>query len=146
MLGLILILNIDTFKSDEPSARLIVAEGEYIISMDINQVELEKAGQQWRISPSGIQPSVLPSSEQLQGIVKAWQQAYISPADIDFDNELFSTPSTLVVISLAGVSQPTVVALNIVEKQLFLVINKQIFILNSPAIKQLLEPIVQVTQ
>ena len=117
-----------------------------IISMDINQVELEKAGQQWRISPSGIQPSVLPSSEQLQGIVKAWQQAYISPAYIDFDNELFSTPSTLVVISLAGVSQPTVVALNIVEKQLFLVINKQIFILNSPAIKQLLEPIVQVTQ
>lgn len=145
MLGLILVLNIDNFRSDQSSTRLIVAEGEYIISMQINQVEIEKAGQQWRIDPNGVQPSVVPGPEKLAAIVKAWQQAYVSPAGIDFDTELFSSPSTLVVLSLAGVSQPTVVALNIVENQLFLVINKQVFILNSPTIKQLLEPIVQVT-
>jgi hypothetical protein len=146
MLGLILVLNIDSFRSDEPTTRLIVGEGEYIISMQINQVEIEKAGQQWRIDPNGEQASVIPSHEKLQAIVKAWQQAYVSPAGIEFDNELFSSPSTLVVLSLAGVSQPTVVALNIIESQLFFVIDKEVYILNSPTIKQLLEPIVQVTQ
>lgn len=146
MLGLILILNIDMFKSDKPTARLIVPEGEYIISIQINQVVLEKAGPQWRISPIGMQPSTMPNASQLQEIVKAWQQAYISPTDIEFDNEVFSTPSILVTLSLAGVNQPTVVALNIIENQLFFVIKKQIYALNSPTIKQLLEPIVQVTQ
>ncbi|MFT6269935.1 MAG: hypothetical protein ACJAVV_002763 [Alphaproteobacteria bacterium] len=146
MIGLILVLNIDTFRSDGPTARLIVPEGEYIINMQINQVELEKAGPQWRIDPNGIQPNVMPTGEKLQDIVKAWQQAYISPAGMEFDNAVFSTPSSLVVISLAGVNQPTVVALNIVENQLFFVIDKQIYVLNSPAIQQLLEPIVHVTQ
>lgn len=145
MLGLILILNIDTFRSDGPSARLIVPEGEYILNIQINQVEIEKAGQQWRIDPNGVQPNVQVSAEKLQAIVSAWQQAYISPAGLDFDNTLFSSPSSLVVISLAGVSKPTVVALNIVEEQLFFVIDKQVYILNSPTIVQLLEPIVQVT-
>jgi hypothetical protein len=93
-----------------------------------------------------VQPSTQPNAEKLQTIVSAWQQAYISPAEIEFDNTLFSSPSSLVVISLAGVSQPTVVALNIVEGQLFFVIDKQVYILNSPTIAQLLEPIVQVTQ
>jgi len=146
MLGIILILNIDKFRSNEPTARLVVPEGEYIINLQINQVDIEKAGQQWRINPSGVQPSVLPSADELQAIIKAWQQAYISPAGVDFDNSVFSTPSSLVVISLAGVSKPTVVALNIVETQLFFVIEKQVYILNSPAIAELLEPIVQVTQ
>lgn len=146
MLGIILILNLDKFRSNDPVARLIVPEGEYITNIQINQVEIEKAGQQWRINPNGIQPSTQPSAEKLEAIVKAWQQAYISPAQIDFDSSLFSMPSSLVVIARAGVSQPTVVALNIVEEQLFFVIDKQIYILNSPTIVQLLEPIVQVTQ
>ncbi|MFT4655298.1 MAG: hypothetical protein ACI82S_002960 [Patiriisocius sp.] len=146
MIGLILILNIDTFKGEKPTARLIVAEGDYIINLQINQVELEKAGPQWRIDPNGIQPNVMPNAEKLQEIIKAWQQAYITPAEMEFDNSLFSAPSTLVVISLAGVSQPTVVALNIIESQLFFVINKQIYVLNSPTIQQLLEPVVKVTQ
>lgn len=146
MLGLILILNIDTFRSNEPTTRLIVPEGEYIINLQINQVEIEKAGQQWRIDPNGIQPNLQPNIEKLEAIIRAWQQAYISPAGIEFDNNLFSAPSSLVVISLAGVSQPTVVALNIVEGQLFFVIDKEVYILNSPTIVQLLEPIVQVTQ
>jgi hypothetical protein len=146
MLGLILALNFDKFRSDEPSTRLIIAEGEYILVMQINRVRIEKAGQQWRIDPNGVQPSVIPSPETLQGIVKAWQQAYISPAGIDFDAETFSTPSTLVVLSLAGVSKATVVALHIVEGQLFVVISKEVYILNSPGIGRLLEPIVQVTQ
>lgn len=146
MLGLILILNIDSFKSDGPSARLIVPEGEYIIGMHINEVQIERAGQQWRINTTGIVPSTMPSADQLQALVKAWQQAYISPAGLEFDNDLFSTPSVLVLISLAGVSEPTVVALSIVENQLFFVIDKRIYILNSPTIQQLLEPIVQVTQ
>ena len=88
----------------------------------------------------------MPNAEKLQEIIKAWQQAYITPAEMEFDNSLFSAPSTLVVISLAGVSQPTVVALNIIESQLFFVINKQIYVLNSPTIQQLLEPVVKVTQ
>jgi hypothetical protein len=146
MLGLILILNIDSFKSDESTTRLIVPEGEYIISMQINRVEIEKAGPLWRINPNGVQPNTLPSPEKLQVIVKAWQQAYISPAGIDFDGDLFSSPSTLVVLSLAGVAQPTVVALNIIDGELFFVINKQVFILNSPTIQKLLEPIVLVSQ
>ncbi len=146
MIGLILILNIDTFKGEKPTARLIVAEGDYIINLQINQVELEKAGPQWRIDTNGIQPNVMPNAEKLQEIIKAWQQAYITPAEMEFDNSLFSAPSTLVVISLAGVSQPTVVALNIIESQLFFVINKQIYVLNSPTIQQLLEPVVKVTQ
>jgi hypothetical protein len=146
MLTLILILNYDRFGSDEPTARLVVPEGEYIISMQINNVEIEKAGQLWRIDPNGIQPSVLPDAQQLQDIVSAWQRAYITPAGIEFDAALFGVPSSLVVISLAGVSTPTVVALNIVEEQLFIVIKKEVFILNSPTISALLEPIIQVRQ
>jgi hypothetical protein len=146
MLGLFIVLNLDSFKSDKPSARLVVPQGEYIINMQINNVELEKAGQQWRINPNGVQPSIIPSFEQLQTIIKGWQQAYISPAEMAYDNSVFSTPSSVVVISIAGVSQPTVVALNIIENQLFFVIDKQVYVLNSPAIQQLLEPIVQVSQ
>ncbi len=146
MIGLILILNLDKFRSDEPKARLIVPEGDYIISMQINQVEIEKAGQLWRINQSSLDSEFNVDSERLLGLVKSWQQAYISPAEIEFDSELFSTPSVLVVISLAGVSKPVVVALNILQEQLFLVLDKQVYILNSPTIKQLLEPIVSVTQ
>lgn len=146
MLALILILNFDKLGSDEPTARLVVPEGEYIISMQINQVEIEKAAQLWRIDPNGIQPSSMPTQVQLANIVAAWQRAYITPTDLEFDTELFGNPSTLVVISLAGVSAPIVVALSIVEGQLLFIIDKQVFILNSPAITDLLEPIVQVKQ
>jgi hypothetical protein len=145
VLAMILVLNLDKFSSDDgPTARLVVPEGEFILNITINQVEIEKAGQQWRISSKGVQPSALPSPEQLQRIVSAWQQTYISPAELDFDVSVFSDPDSLVVITLAGKIDPVVVALKIVEQQLFLILNKQVYILNSPSIKQLLEPIVNV--
>jgi len=146
VLGLILVLNLDKFRSEGPRSRLIVPEGEYIISMQIHQVEIEMAGQVWRVDPQGIQPEVVPDSERLREIVSAWQQAYISPAGIDFDIELFESPEVLVTLSLAGESNTTVVALTIVENQLFFVLEKQVFVLNSPSIKALLEPIIIVKQ
>ena len=146
MLTLILIFNYDKFGDDEPSARLIISEGEYIINMQINEVEIERAGQLWRLDPNAVQPSIVPTAEQLSDIINAWQRAYISPAGIEFDQEMFGNPSTIVVISLAGVSAPKVVALSVVEEQLFFVVNKQVYILNSPTIRALLEPIVQVKQ
>lgn len=145
MIALVVALNFDKFTSgDGPSVRLVVPEGEFILNVSINQVSIEKAGNQWRVSTKGIQPSLMPSAEQLQNIVSAWQQTYISPAGIDFDTALFSHPDSIVVISLAGKNEPVVVALKIVEAQLFVILNKQVFILNSPSIKQLLEPIVDV--
>lgn len=145
VIAMILVLNLDKFSSgDGPKARLIVPEGEYILNLSINQVEIEKAGQQWRISGKGVQPSILPNAGQLQSIVSAWQRAYISPAGIDFDADLFAAPDSLVIISLAGKLEPIVVALSIVEQQLFVIVNKQVYILNSPSITKLLEPIVSV--
>lgn len=144
MIGLILILNLENFGEKESTTRLIVPEGVYIISMQINQVEIERAGQVWRIDPNGVQVAAQMTEQRLQSIVQAWQQAYISPADIDFDAALFGNPNSLVVLSLAGQAQPIVVALTIVEQQLFFVIDKQVYVLNSPTIQSLLEPIVNV--
>ena len=145
VVAMILVLNLDKFNSDDgPKARLIVPEGEFILKVSINQVEIEKAGQQWRVSSKGVQPNILPNEAQLQSLVAAWQQAYISPAGLDFDPAVFASPDTLVIISLAGKNEPVVVAFTIVEEQLFLILNKQVYILNSPSIKRLLEPIVVV--
>lgn len=146
VIGLILIFNLDKFRENDQTTRKVVNDGEYILSMQINEVELERAGQTWRIDPNGVQPSQQPSAQQLQTIINAWQQAYITPAGIEYDTNLFSSPNSLVVLYLAGQSKPIVVALNIVQEQLFFVIDQQVFILNSPSIQQLLEPIVQVKQ
>lgn len=40
MIALILILNLEQFKNDTPKTRLIVPEGEYILSLNINGVEI----------------------------------------------------------------------------------------------------------
>ena len=145
MVGLILALNWERLSGDdETSVRLIVPEGEFVLSMQINQVMIEKAGMIWRINPNGIQASSLVSNEQLEQIVSAWQQAYIAPADIYFDPQVFSNPEVIVTLSLAGQPVPTVVALKIVQEQMFVVINKDIFVLMSPSVNALLEPIVEV--
>ncbi|MDT0596434.1 hypothetical protein [Glaciecola petra] len=147
MLGLILALNWNRFFSqDETSTRLIVPEGEFILSMQINQVMIEKAGMVWRINPNGVQANTQASSETLAEIVSAWQKAYIAPAGFDFDSQLFANPEVIVTLSLAGQSMPTVIAFKIIEQQLFVVIDKRVFVLMSPPIKSLLEPIVEVTQ
>lgn len=147
MLALILILNMDRFSSnDKPAIRPIVDEGEYILSLSINQVKIEKAASQWRINSSGVQPNQMPSAQTLQAIVSAWQQAYIQPAEIDFTTQIFGTPDTLVEINIAGRNNSIVVAFSIVEQQLFLVIDKQVFVLMSPSVGQLLSPIVLVKQ
>lgn len=145
MLVLILILNLDQFSSnDKAQARLVVAQGEYILSMQINQLEIEKAGSQWRINPNAIAPSNMPTAQQLQSIILAWQQAYVQPADIEFDSQQFASPDTLVSLNLAGSNTPIVVAFFIVNEQVYLVLNKQVYVLMSPNIEQLLSPIVTV--
>lgn len=78
--------------------------------------------------------------------MSAWQRAYVSPADIDFDTELFGQPDILVTLQLAGVSQATVIGFSIINEQLYLTLNTQVYILNSPNVSFLLEPIVTVTQ
>lgn len=146
VIGLILIFNLDRFSDQSQATRKIVQDGEYILSMQINQVELERAGQVWRVDPNGIQPSEPMDSTSIESIINAWQSAFITPADIAFDQALFSNPNSLVVISLAGQSQPVVIGLFIIREQLFFVLEKQVFVLNSPSIQQLLEPIVTVKQ
>ena len=146
MIALILILNLDQFNQEEARTRLIVPEGEYILSIDINGLEIEKAGPQWRIAPSGIQANETINETQLSDIVDAWQRAYISPVGTEFSTEVFGQPDIIAVLQLAGVSKQTVVAFNIVQEELFLVIDKQVYILNSPNVAQLLEPVVNVTQ
>lgn len=146
MIALILILNLDQFNQEEARTRLIVPEGEYILSIDINGLEIEKAGPQWRIAPSGIQANETINETQLSDIVDAWQRAYISPVSTEFSTEVFGQPDIIAVLQLAGVSKQTVVAFNIVQEELFLVIDKQVYILNSPNVAQLLEPVVNVTQ
>lgn len=146
MIALILILNLEQFKNDTPKTRLIVPEGEYILSLNINGVEIERAGRQWRIASNGIQVTPTPAEDKLRNIVSAWQRAYVSPADIDFDTELFGQPDILVTLQLAGVSQATVIGFSIINEQLYLTLNTQVYILNSPNVSFLLEPIVTVTQ
>lgn len=145
MISLIVVFNFEKFTwEDDLSARLVVPEGEYILSMNINGVDIQKAGQQWRISPNGLQINPNPSAEALAAIVRAWQTFYISPANIPFDLESFASPQAIVTIALAGDAKPVVVAFNVIEQQLLVVINKQVFIVNSPSISALLEPIVRV--
>lgn len=146
MIALILILNLDQFSQEEASTRLIVPEGEYILSVSINGLKIEKAGPQWRVSSSGIQANENISQTQLSNIIDAWQRAYISPVSTEFSTEVFGQPDIIAVLQLAGVSKQTVVAFNIVQEELFLVIDKQVYILNSPNVAQLLEPVVTVTQ
>lgn len=146
VLALILILNVDVFKSQSPDSRLIVPEGEFIQSLDINQVKIERAGPQWRINPNGVQPETVPTAEHLATMVSAWQQAQLSKAELEFDANVFSSPETLVVINLAGKAEPTVVALEIVGQQLFFVVDAKVYVLESPSVMQLLEPIVNVKQ
>jgi len=146
MIALILILNLDQFKDDSPKTRLVVPEGEYILSLDINGVKIEKAGQQWRIAPNSIQVNPLPTEAQLRSLVSAWQEVYISPANIDYDLSLFSQPDVIVTLRLAGRSEASVIGFSIINEQLYLVLDAQVYILNSPNVSYLLEPIVNVTQ
>lgn len=143
---LILIFNIDRFRSSEPSQRLVVPEGEYIVNLSINQLKIEKAGPIWQVSPNSIQPETMPSNEVLYKLVSAWQQAYLRPAELAFSLELFASPEVIIEIMLAGKSSPLIVSLHLVQEQLFFVIEKQVYVLESPKIQTLLEPIVYVRQ
>ena len=146
-LGMILVLNLDQFKqNDDNATRLIVPEGSFIQKLDINGVLIEKAAQQWRINTAGILPETMPDAQQLSSMVKAWQQVYITPSEMDFSIDSFGDPDIVVTITIAGQVESIVVGLSVQSKQLYVILNTQIYLLNSPPIKTLLEPIVAVSQ
>ena len=73
MLAMILMLNLSSFKPDDsdlPSP--IIEEGAILLSLQINQNVIERAGQTWRLEDIA-QEQV--SSQQLAILVDNWQRA-----------------------------------------------------------------------
>lgn len=146
MLVLIIILNWEQFADKNQQPSLIVKEGEYIIGLSINGVVLEQAGPQWRVSSRGVQPETVLLQEQIDSLIASWQNAFVEPIDLEFDQALFSDPQVIVEVKIAGSANNLVIAMFIIEEQLYFVIEKQVYSLRSPSIQSLLQPIITVKQ
>ena len=138
MLIMITILNLDRFKSDdEGGPRPILADGEIVLSMQVDLNVIERVGQSWRISPKSPASAESVNPEALASLVNNWQRAVVTePSDV-IDAKLFERPNHIVAIWLAGEPQSRVYSIINVDEQTYIKFGNNIALLDFPKLSQL---------
>ncbi|MBT1451905.1 hypothetical protein KJ365_13515 [Glaciecola sp. XM2] len=141
MLILIVVLNYDRlFESDESSSKPVVSEGDFIVSLQINQMTFERIGTGWRVTaPSA---DLLPDmqSDDIDRLVAQWQRAILAPSPVILAPEITASPSYLVSISVAGQPSAQIMGLLEVEGVAYVIYEGELYLLDFPTMAQLLPP------
>lgn len=140
MLAMILILNISSFKSDDSDFPVpIIEEGGLLLSLQIDQYVIERAGQTWRLSsssPFANKQSLEERSEALAMLVDNWQRALVKP-QYEVTAEALQSPDVVVVLWLAGERNGLVLPLKTINQQTYLMFNNEVMLLDFPTVEQL---------
>ena len=139
MLAMILLLNISSFKSDDLDMPMpIIEEGGILLSLQIDQNVIERAGQTWRFSATS--PALASQSQttnaQLAILVDNWQRALVkSQSEVTAD--LLQQPDYVVVLWLAGERNGLVLPIKTIDTQTYLMLNGEVMQLDFPTVQQL---------
>ena len=139
MLAMILMLNLSSFKPDNSDLpQPIIEDGGILLSLQIDQDVIERAGQTWRFSASSpaLASQTQTSSQQLATLVDSWQRALVKSQD-DVRADALQTPDYVVVLWLAGERNGRVVPLKSINGQTYLLLNDEVMLLDFPTVKQL---------
>lgn len=134
MLAMILMLNLSNFKPDDSnSPMLIIEEGGILLSLQLNQNVIERAGKTWRFEGD---TSAQASPEQLATLVDNWQRALLKPQN-EINAEQFQTPDHVVVLWLAGERNGRVLPIKTIQQQTYIMFNDEPMLLDFPTVEQL---------
>tara|TARA_R110002124_G_scaffold235983_2_gene401228 strand:+ start:211 stop:690 length:480 start_codon:yes stop_codon:yes gene_type:complete len=140
MLAMILILNISSFKSDDSDFPVpIIEEGGLLLSLQIDQYVIERAGQTWRLSsssPLANDQSLEERSDALAILVDNWQRALVK-SQYEVTAEALQSPDIVVVLWLAGERNGLVLPIKTINQQTYLMFNNEVMLLDFPTVEQL---------
>ncbi len=140
MLAMILILNISSFKSDDSDFPIpIIEEGGLLLSLQIDQYVIERAGQTWRLSsssPLANEQSLEERSDALAMLVDNWQRALVK-SQYEVTAEALQSPDVVVVLWLAGERNGLVLPIKTINQQTYLMFNNEVMLLDFPTVEQL---------
>jgi hypothetical protein len=140
MLAMILILNISSFKSDDSDFPVpIIEEGGLLLSLQIDQYVIERAGQTWRLSsssPLANEQSLKERSDALAMLVDNWQRALVK-SQYEITAEALQSPDVVVVLWLAGERNGLVLPIKTINQQTYLMFNNKVMLLDFPTVEQL---------
>jgi hypothetical protein len=140
MLAMILVLNIGSFKSDDSDFPVpVIEDGGLLLSLQIDQYVIERAGQTWRLSSSSPLANEQTSEEQsdaLAILVDNWQRALVKP-QYEVAAEALQSPDIVVVLWLAGERNGLVLPIKTINQQTYLMFNNEVMLLDFPTVEQL---------
>lgn len=140
MLAMILVLNISSFKSDDSDFPIpIIEEGGLLLSLQIDQYVIERAGQTWRLSsssPSANGQTSANESYALAALVDNWQRALVKSQN-EVTAEALQLPDVVVVLWLAGERNGLVLPIKTINQQTYLMLNNEVMLLDFPTVEQL---------
>ena len=140
MLAMIFVLNISSFKSDETDLPVpVIEEGGLLLSLQIDQYVIERAGQTWRLSSSSPLANEQSSEEQsdaLAVLVDNWQKALVKTQN-EVTAEALQSPDVVVVLWLAGERNGLVLPIKTINQQTYLMFNNEVMLLDFPTVEQL---------
>jgi len=140
MLAMILVLNIGSFKSDDSDFPVpVIEEGGLLLSLQIDQYVIERAGQTWRLSSSSPLANEQPSEEQSEALavlVDNWQRALVKPQN-EVTAEALQAPDVVAVLWLAGERNGLVLPIKTINQQTYLMFNNEVMLLDFPTVEQL---------
>lgn len=139
MLILIVIFNYDRlFPNATNNALNIVDEGEFILSMQINQLNFERIGTGWRVSAPRAEDIPNMQSEDIDELVTQWQRALLRPTANTLSPQVTESPEYLISIWLAGQRTAKVIGLLSFEDTPYVVYEGELYLLDFPNLNQLL--------
>lgn len=140
MLAMILVLNISSFKSDDSDFPIpIIEEGGLLLSLQIDQYVIERAGQTWRLSSSSPLANGQTSANEsyaLAALVDNWQRALVKSQN-EVTAEALQLPDVVVVLWLAGERNGLVLPIKTINQQTYLMFNNEVMLLDFPTVEQL---------
>jgi hypothetical protein len=140
MLAMIFMLNISQFQSDDSDVPVpLIEEGGILLSLQIDQNIIERAGRTWRFSSSSPQAKNIAAEGQagkLAALVDNWQRALVrSQNEVTADS--LKSPDVVVVLWLAGERNGLVLPIKTIQQQTYLILNNEVMLLDFPTVEQL---------
>ena len=155
MLAMILIFNMSSFQSEDDSLPfLIIEDGGILLSLQIDQAIIERAGKTWRVSSSTLpiadqNSEVIPSNDatnadnekqatasELAGLVDNWRRALVK-RQTDVEATALKNPDLIVVLWLAGERNGRVLPIRTIDNLTYLMFKDEVFLLDFPTLEQL---------
>ena len=153
MLAMIVVLNIGNLQSDDEALPFpIIGEGELILSLEIDQFTIERAGTSWRLDTESLQllnsesPDAVsnqlgrkiapPEAGQLATVIDYWQRALVK-RQTEVTTDMLSTPDHIVVLWLAGERNGKVIPIKVIDQKAYVLMNNEALLVDFPTLSQL---------